>query len=173
MTQPGYPLSENVNAMSIITDQYNQTFSKLSNLYSKLFALGTIFGEPFLTNYNQLFYNNLCSNTSCISALGENQGINSILYNYYDYMVRKYQAVLAANGTYDLTTLYPLTTQNTENDYKELMKKHWRQLEHVTLEGLKLFLLDKDTLFFGVMLGICILNCTVLLWAWMSFYRSL
>ena len=43
-------------------------------------------------------------------------------------MIRKYQAVVAANGTYDLNILYPSTAQITENDYKELMKKYWRQL---------------------------------------------
>ena len=34
-------------------------------------------------------------------------------------------------------------------------------------------LLKSDTLLFAVMLGVCIINCTILLWAWMSFYGSL
>ena len=34
-------------------------------------------------------------------------------------------------------------------------------------------LMAKDSVFFGVMLGLCILYCTVLLYAWMRFYGSL
>jgi hypothetical protein len=54
-----------------------------------------------------------------------------------------------------------------------LFKLFWRQLEIVCVEGTRRLLLNQDSLLFGVMLGVCILNCTVLLWAWMSFYGSL
>ena len=53
------------------------------------------------------------------------------------------------------------------------MQKHWRKLEEVAEAGGKRVLLAQDTLYFSVMLGVCILNCTVLLWAWMTFYSSL
>ena len=53
------------------------------------------------------------------------------------------------------------------------MKKFWRKLADVGVSGVRRLLLREDEVLFGVMLGVCILNCTVLLWAWMSFYSSL
>ena len=46
-------------------------------------------------------------------------------------------------------------------------------MEEIGISGTKRLLLGMDSLLFGVMLCVCVLNCTVLLWAWMSFYGSL
>jgi hypothetical protein len=86
--------------------------------------------DQYLAAYSSLFFDNLCTSSStCQAALGEDKGLNNILYNYYDYMIGKYQGVIAANGAYNSAVLYSPTIQIQEDSYRVLMKKYWRQME--------------------------------------------
>ena len=54
-----------------------------------------------------------------------------------------------------------------------LLKKYWRQLSVILLSGLDALVRGNDSLLFAVMLAVCIINMTLLLWAWIRFYNSL
>ena len=72
--------------------------------------------EQYLTDYNRLFFDNLCDST-CLSSLGQDKGLNNILLTYYDYFIQKYQSLLAAGGTYNLSILYSSSLQTKEGTY--------------------------------------------------------
>jgi hypothetical protein len=100
--------------MTQVTAQYTIVFGLLNNITAKFFTLGSLMDSSYLGDYNHLLFDNLCSNASCLTVRGQDKGLNSILLNYYDYFIGKYQKILAANGTYNLTVFYPQTTQTTE-----------------------------------------------------------
>ena len=54
-----------------------------------------------------------------------------------------------------------------------LMKTYWRQLEKIMIGGVQRYLQQHDPMFFGVMVTLCVINCTLILWGWMSFYSEL
>ena len=97
--------------MGKISSQYNFTFSLLNKVTSKFFALGSLLDESYLNEYNRLMFSNICSSSSCLISLGEDKGLNNILLNYYGYLVGKYQSLVNANGTYNVSNLYPISTQ--------------------------------------------------------------
>lgn len=69
ITQTTYPLGLQNNATAAITTQFNYVFSLLSSLTSKFFALGSIFDQTYLDNYNNLFFDSLCtSTTTCLTS---------------------------------------------------------------------------------------------------------
>jgi hypothetical protein len=72
--------------------------------------LGGILSSSYVSQYNQLFFNSLCDNTSCSSSFsyGESQGLNSILYYYFDYLVGKYE--LFSNSTPNISVALNATT---------------------------------------------------------------
>lgn len=53
------------------------------------------------------------------------------------------------------------------------MKEYWRQFQTILLNGSSRFVMLNDSLLFGIMLSICIINMTFLLWGWIQFYNSL
>lgn len=53
------------------------------------------------------------------------------------------------------------------------MKKYCREMETMVVSGIKRLVLEDDGLLFGVMLAICLVGSTVLMYAWISFYNSL
>ena len=59
------------------------------------------------------------------------------------------------------------------DDLRTLIKTYWRQFEEISRMGTLRFLQRNDSWVFGVMLTICILDMTVLMWAWLRFYVSL
>lgn len=89
----------------------------LGSVTSTFFTFGELMDDQYLVEYNRLFFDNLCSNSSCQTALGEDKGLNNILYNYFDYIVAKYQGVIASAGTYNLAVLYPQAKQVQEGSH--------------------------------------------------------
>jgi hypothetical protein len=84
----------------------------LGNVSTNFFYLGNILDNTYLQDYNLIFYSNLCSNaTICNYELGEDKGLNVILFNYYDYIVSKYIQVASANN-YNISSLYSQSVQN-------------------------------------------------------------
>ncbi len=54
-----------------------------------------------------------------------------------------------------------------------LLKNYWRKLGEELVGGAQRLVVGGEGLLFGAMLGVCIVNCTVLIWGWIRFYNSL
>lgn len=116
MVRTSFPLSESSDAWTVITAQYQLILQMLTEVTTNLFLLGKVLDEQYLTQYNKLLYQNLClsSSTSCRINLGEDKGLNNILFNYYDSLIAQYQLVLSATPPYNATILYSNSAQAEE-----------------------------------------------------------
>jgi hypothetical protein len=65
-----------------------------------LYYLTDIFSPNYVAKYNGLFFNPLCNSTTANCALyGQNQGLNDVLFYYFDYAVGKYELYNATPPT--------------------------------------------------------------------------
>lgn len=63
------------------------------NMQEYLYYLGNIFSHTYVQQYNTLFFNSLCSATNSpdCSLYGQSQGLNDVIFYYFDYAVGKYE----------------------------------------------------------------------------------
>ena len=66
--------------------------------------------------------------------------------------------------------MYP--SHNKEN-FQLIIKYAWRKMTLILENGLSRYISSTEIVSFGIMLGLCIFNFTVLLFVWMKFYQNL
>lgn len=80
------------NASQVSATQYAFLNQLLVNIEEDLYYLGDILSTEYVDNYNSLFFKNLCtSNATCSASYGESNGLNALVFYYFDYMVGKYK----------------------------------------------------------------------------------
>lgn len=83
----------NSSASPVSATQYAYLNQLLVSIEEDLYYLGDILSAEYVANYNSLFFKDLCTSnaTSCSSSYGESNGLNALVFYYFDYMVGKYK----------------------------------------------------------------------------------
>lgn len=90
--RPAYSLA-NTNAAQTIAGQYQNITALFAGIEEHLYYLADIFSPAYLQRYNKLFFSPLCTGASCsqYGLYGQDQGLNDLLFYYFDYAVGKYE----------------------------------------------------------------------------------